>query len=92
MTEKAIRRSIIYDLTKKGDFPMLKELTASQLKQILNLYDENDNHDKTGEYIAEEMLSGKIKFSQEEVEAIAGYMGMPATELAASDERFSVCQ
>ena len=64
-------------------------ITAAQVAIILNLYDNEDDFSPTGEYIAADLLSGKIAFTYTEVEAIATYYGTSIQDLAEEDKRFS---
>lgn len=49
--------------------------TPKAIAQILSLQDDGDDFDPTGEYIAEDLLAGRIAFTATEIETIASFLG-----------------
>jgi hypothetical protein len=67
----------------------LNALDFKQLADILGFYDNNDDYDESGEYIAREILSGKLKLTENELKNIAEFLTPTVNEPTPSNTRFN---
>jgi len=57
------------------------QITPTSVAHALNLFDAGDDYDATGEYIAADLIAGRIPLTNTEMSKIAAYFGLTENKL-----------